>query len=215
MDTEYLVLKKHFDKLIKGGFPQSNSLEPIRDNFARAFGRQINLFDVYRDPVNCKHNPIHGIVTLIGPSDKIDEYELPEGIMADGRDISFVSVISEDIFKGFSNSSEKASYAASVYDAMYRICQLDRFWLPDEHARINPYPTVVKCLPLYLTYNHVRECVGIDDELNESFENLLEKYIVTDGADKVMESLASSKFSADCDDIYSIMTCKRSVDLFW
>ena len=134
--------------------------------------------------------------------------------MTSGNDIVSVNIFSDNIFKGIS-PSEVSGYVVSVYSAMQNIVMMDRFFAPDSVARKNPYMTFIKACPFYFTYHHAKEC--IPEALNGPlFHNLLEKYIIAnDDTDKVLESISSTKYSANVEDIYYTITCKNTVELIW
>lgn len=213
-NTPYVALKHHFDKLLCGGYQTNyfgSGFEPIRDTYERAFGRKINLYDVYQTAIGISHNPINRIITLIGPE---NDEPISTGIMMSGPDIVSVNTFTEDIFKGIPES-EAGNYISEVYNSIANVVSMDRFYASDTIARENPYMTFIKACPFYLTFHHVKECCPhlLKDKV---FMEILEKYIVTgEDAEKVLDSVKSTKFNQDSEIIYATMTCKNSVDLFW
>lgn len=208
--TGYAVLKKHFDKLFVGGYP-GNGFEPIRTVYETAFDRKINLFDVYQTDLRCAHNPVNGIITLVGP----DEGETPYGTMMCNDSIVHVCVISEDFLKGISAEGFK-EYVNFVYNSMHNIVVRDRFYWTDEDARANAYVSFIKCVPFYFTWHHCKTHLQHIFQV-EPFKELMEKFILSDEEEesKVFESLKSAKYSEDPCIIYRTMTCAGTVDLFW
>ena len=212
-NTPYITLKHHFDKLLCGGYQQNyygSGFEPIRDTYERAFGRKINLFDVYQTALAIPHNPINRLITLIGPNNCDD---IPTGIMMSGSEITCVNTFTEDIFKGIPES-EAGSYINSVYESMENVIVMDRFYADDHTARRNPYMIFIKSCPFYFTYHHIKECAPHLLK-KDIFMTLLEKYIATgEDAEKVLESISTNKSSQDSELIYATMTCKNTIELF-
>lgn len=213
-NTPYVALKHHFDKLLCGGYQQNfygSGFEPVRDTYERAFGKKINLFDVYQTALGIPHNPINRLITLIGPNGS--DLDIPTGIMMSGSEITCVNALTEDIFKGIPEK-DASIYVNAVYQSIQNVIMMDRFYADDRTARENPYMIFIKACPFYFTFHHIKECAP--HLLKEKvFLTILEKYIATgEDADKILESISSVKFSPDSEIIYSTMTCKNSVDLF-
>lgn len=209
-NTEYAVLKKHFDKLIYGaGYP--GGLEPIRDTYERAFNIKINLYDVYQTNSKFYRNPLNGIITLIGPK---SNNVIPSGIIPCNNDVFSVNVFDEDIFKD-SDSIDAESYIYDVYKSMKNVVEMDTFYSCDSKARENPYLAFIKCCPLYFTFHHIKDT---KPELlkKDVFIDLIEKYIVVaSDSNAIYESMLSTKYSTDIDIIYNTITAKNTVELFW
>lgn len=210
MKTGYVVLKQHFNKLIFGGYPASNGLEPVRDSYAKTFGKKINLYDVYRTPFRAAGNPIESIITLIGPDDP--NGEMSEGIIACEREITSINIISESILKGIDETMID-EYTQEVFNAMKRVIEMDRSYKSSAQAKGNPYLQVVRFLPLYLTFHHEFECIS--NVMNERvFLDLIEKYYVAgDSAVKLLESMKTKKYTEDIAEIYNTLTCDNTIDL--
>lgn len=211
MKTQYTVLKEHFDRLINGGFPYSNSLEPIRDTYEEMFERKINLYDVYQTPIKISTNPINGIITLIGPEDD----ELKEGIMPNDRDIVSVNVMPESILKGISEDMS-SWYINKVYKSIQNVVMVDRFFIKSPHARLvdNPFIVFTKCISFYLTFHHIKDSApeAFDENI---FKDILCKYIALDDidVDKIYESTNSNKYTDDVNRIYLIMTANGTAKI--
>ena len=210
--TGYADLKIHFDKLFVGGYP-GNGLEQIRDVYKYAFGNKIHLYDIYQTNLRVGNNSICRIVTLIGPEND----DIKSGIIPCIDSINCVSVFNKEYLQGLTSNNIN-SYIADVYDAMVNIMIADPLYnVSDPIARYNPYCAFLKCCPFYFTYHHIKYVnPDIIDNCTEQFTNILEKYICdAEDAPKVMESIAASRYSTDFEEIYSTMTCKGTVELFW
>lgn len=205
MKTDYVKLKRHFDKLLFGGYPYNTGLEPIRDTYKYAFNNEINLYDAYESKMNIMGNPITSLISLVGPDD--DEIPLQRGIMVVGNSLACVSVFADGILKG---SIEKC-YIDEVFKSMSNVVASDQLYRPDILAIQNPYMTFIKTIPLYMTYHHINECAPsiCDDSI---FINIIKKYYCADDdTEKLYDSLTSTKFSEDIDEIISTITCKGTI----
>lgn len=207
--ANYAVLKQHFDKLIKGGHPTSSGLEPIRDTYETSFNTKINLYDVYKSRIGVSTNPIGSIVSLVGP-----EADLTTGIMLSNNEIVCVNQFPSDILRGLDSSD--TWYIRYVYDAISSIMSMDRFNLPDSMALDNPYITMIKALPLYFTFYHVKESAPLLMDASESaFKDIIEKYVVYgDDVATLYDSLNTRKYTQDFETAYAILTVNNSIELF-
>lgn len=209
--TGYVALKDHFDRFIKGAY-RGNGLERIRDVYEDAFGKKINLYDVYQSSLRVSNNAINGIITLVGPSDD----NIKTGIMPCGGDLVSVSVLSADYLKGI-NASNIDSYVMEIFAAMKVIVFGDNLAnnLNDKIARNIPYCAFLRMCPFYFTFHHINTC--FPDMIGASaFSDILEKYFCgEEDIEKIMKSLCSRKYDPSFEGIYSTMTCNNTVDLFY
>lgn len=211
MKTQYAVLKEHFDKLIgSNSFPYNIAIEPIRDTYEEMFGKKINLYDVYQTPISVSTSPINGIITLVGP----ETDELHDGIMPNGRDLVSVNIMPESILKGI-YPDMSSWYINNVYTSMQNIVMMDRFFSKSAHAKLmnNPFVTFTKCVAFYFTFHHVAEFVSQYND--QVFKDILSKYVVFDDedVDRVYESISSSKYTDEINEIYNIMTLGGTIKI--
>lgn len=212
--TDYSIMKTHFDRLISGhrrGIYISG-LEPIRLTYLKAFGKQINMYDIHETPVKINTNPlIKSMISIIGPDS--DDREIPEGIMMSDAGISHVSVFkSSDINRGIS-SEYSEDYIASVYYYMNTIIKSDTFYQSESISRDNPYMKFIRLVPFYMTYYHVNDC--LPEYINSNiFYELLEKYLVNgkDNIEKLLLHLSERKYSTDLYTIYNTLTIGGELD---
>lgn len=207
--TGYAALKTHFDTLFTRGY-NGNGLEQIRDVYSYAFGTKIHLYDVFHTPLRVANNAITRITTLVGPEND----DLKHGIIPCLDSLQCVNIIKKDYMMGLSEDNID-EYIIDIYNAMCNIMIADPLYnVSDSVARDNPYCAFLKICPFYFTYHHI----GYTDpdliDKNKAFEHILEKYICdVDDVPKVLESIASNRYSTDFEDIYSTMTCKGTVDI--
>lgn len=214
MNTPYASLKSHFNKLLIGGYQSSNGLEPVRDVYADAFERKINLFDIYQTEIDDKNNAINSICTLLGPEPDDDD-EIPTGIVWENRGnrLCAVNVFSNDILKGINTDEMAKWYIGHVYESMLDVVQQDFFYKPDKIARKNPYMTFVKFVPLYFTFHHVAECIP-EMYKREIFRDLIDKYTYAgDTADLIISSLENTEYTTDISGIYNTVTAGRKAKI--
>ena len=210
--TGYADMKTHFDKLFTGGY-HVYGLEQIRDVYQYAFGSKVYLYDIFCTPLRVGNNSINKMMTFVGP---VDDDELKSGIIPCLGDICCVSIFDKNYLMGL-NQNNISQYVAEVYNAMCNIMIADPLYnLSDTHARENPYCAFLKCLPFYFTFHHVKYVEPDLVNCNSAFISILEKYICSSDEDakKIMQSIDSTKYSTDFEDIYSTMTCKNTVELF-
>ena len=209
MNTEYAILKQHFDKLLVGGF-SGTGLEGIRDVYERMFNRRINLYDVYQTNLRFNHNPVGSIITLVGPDLKDDDPEIPEGFMPYEKGIGLVSLMSDDILKGV-RSEDANWYSNAVYKAIDSVISKDPFYGGDMAARNNPHTAFLRLAPFYFTYHHLDSCApsAIDYDV---LHNLVEKYITTDDIDKIIDTVKKDKYTTEEEGIYYTMSAHNSIE---
>ena len=211
--TGYAVLKTHFDKLFVGGYP-GNGLEQLRDVYQFAFNTKINLFDIYQTNLRVGNNPISKIVTLVGPAND----DIKRGIIPCIDSVNCVSVFDKNYLRGLTEDNI-ASYVKAVYMAMDNIMCADPLYnIPDGTVIDNPYLIFLRCCPFYFTYHHI---LHVDPDMiyrcNDIFIDWLERRAICDSveeAQKVLESMATTKYSTTFEGIYSTLTCKNTVQLF-
>ena len=210
--TGYADMKTHFDKLFTGGY-RVYGLEQIRDVYQYAFGSKVYLYDIFSTPLKVGNNSINKMMTLVGP---VDDEELKSGIIPCLNDLCCVSIFDKDYLMGLTEDNI-SEYTMEVYNAMCNIMHADPLYnMSDAYARENPYCAFLKCLPFYFTFHHVKYVEPDLVDKTPAFSTILEKYICSsdEDAEKIMESLNSTRYSADFEDIYSTMTCKNTVELF-
>lgn len=210
MTTNYENMKIHFDKLIKGGYPPSHGLEPIRSVYEDTFNMKINLYDVYQTDLKVSTNPVGGLITLIGPYND----NLPEGfIMNEDGKVYYVKQFTNDIMKDIDKDALK-EYTNCVFYCMREIVEFDAFKVGNERfASYNPYLVTVFAYPLYFTFHHIKSCFPtlLDTDL---FIDIIEKhYMDTEYAASVLNSLNDHKYTTDPNKIYNIMTCGNTIPI--
>lgn len=215
----YFILKEHFDNLLKGRFPRSTGMEPIRDTYEESFGMNINLLDVYQTNVSIKNNPMHGIITLVGPEK--EDTIIPTGFISTrNSDVFYINHLTEDIF--MQNTDNEKYYINSVFNTIRDIIKRDRFYEPSEElARKNPHCVLLYVYPFYLTFHHIAHTWP--EALKEKyFYNILESWytdITRDSEynksiiDKCLESIYQSKYTTNPNQVYSIMTCNNTIEI--
>lgn len=213
MITRYNDMKIHFDRLLLGTHTNSyfKGAEPIRLTYNKAFGKQINFYEVHETFLRIDSNPfIKSIITLIGPED--DQRDLPEGMMMTEFGVSSVNIMTNEIYRGVSSSNVK-SYTDSVYYAMDNIIQTDVFYKPEYIAKFNPMMKVIRMLPFYFTYYHIRDCAPTYFD-SENFRTYLEKYLINgqESIDKLLNHLIERRYSDDLYTIYNVMTVNGEIE---
>ena len=208
--TGYVALKNHFDTIFIKKHGIGNGYEQIRDVYTYAFGTKIHLYDVYHTNLRVANNAIDKITTLIGPEND----DLKHGIIPCLDTLQCVNILKKEYMMGLTENNVD-DYIMDVYNAMCNIMIADPLYnVSDNIARSNPYCAFLKICPFYFTYHHI---AYVDADLinrNNAFEHILEKYICdVDDASKILESLAHNKYSTDFEEIYSTMTCNRTVDI--
>lgn len=212
--TGYAILKTHFDQLFTKGH-YGNGLEHIRDVYRFAFDTKINLYDVHQTSFRVANNPISRIVTLIGPRND----ELQKGIIPCIDSISCVNFFDKKYLMGLTEDNI-VDYAGEVYAAMDNVLSADPMYnLPDGVIVDNPYLIFLRCCPLYFTYHHI---LTTDPDLigkcTDTFTDFLERRGICDSTEEaknVIRSIATSKYSTTFEGIYSTLTCKNTVKLFY
>ena len=213
MTTGYAVMKTHFDRLLTGNYSNNyfRGAEPIRSTYLKAFGKQINMYNIHETAFRVDTNPnIKSLISIVGPI--TDDRDLPEGIMMCDTGLAHVSVFTSEINRGI-NAETVDDYVNSVYNYMNTIIRSDSFYQPDSIARDNPYMKLVRMLPFYFTYFHIRTSAPEYSD-HEVFALLLEKYLV-DGAEsieKLLNYLSERQYSSDMNLIYNSMTVNGEID---
>lgn len=207
--TGYAALKSHFDKLFVGGY-SGNGLEQIRDVYSYAFGTKVHLYDIFQTPLRVYNNAVNKIVTLIGPEND----DLKTGIIPCLDSLDCVSIFSNEYLKGLTKENID-QYVIEVYTSMNNVMVADHlFNVSDSIARDNPYCAFLKCCPFYFTYHHIKYVAPDLVYQCKAFESILEKYICdSEDVHKVLESISTSKYNPEFEDIYAIMTCSGTVDI--
>ncbi len=224
MTTKYFYLKDHFDRVLLN--MNNRSSEYIRDTYETAYKTQINLFDVYQDDIKVANNPIDSICTLVGPDDRVDN--VPDGIMVDRFGVVYTHVIGTSTVQ-LLNSKNITSYVREIHNACREVISRDQFYGNDKEARNNMLVAATRCLPFYITFCHIKgiitdhrgsfaESDDFYDKLNKEYVSILTKYIVDtiDSANEIIDYLLdnSRKMDADICNIYNLMTCSNTVELF-
>lgn len=212
--TGYAVLKMHFDQLFTKGH-YGNGLEQIRDVYKFAFDTKIHLYDIHQTNFRVNNNPISRIVTLIGPKND----ELHTGIIPCIDSINSVNIFDKKYLMGLTEDNV-VDYAEEVYMAMHNVLSADPMYnLPDGIVVDNPYLIFLRCCPLYFTYNHI---LTVDHDLIDKCADIFIDFLERRGicysaeeAKKVLNSMATNKYSTTFEGIYSTLTCKNTVKLFY
>lgn len=213
MFTNYSVMKTHFDKLISGQIrnPYFRGAEPIRTTYEKAFEKQINMYSIHESDFKVETNPhIKSLITLIGPV--TEDRDIPEGVMMCDTGLVHVSIFTTEINSGIQPENAK-SYIESVYKYMDTIIRSDSFYQPESIARDNPYMKLVRMLPFYFTYFHIRTSAPEYSD-HEVFTLLLEKYLVNgaESIEKLLNYLSERQYSSDMNLIYKSMTVNGEID---
>lgn len=211
--TGYAILKTHFDTIFQSG-KIGTGYEHIRDTYHKAFGTQINLYDIHTTKLSVANNPISKITTFIGPKND----DLKKGIIPSIDSINCVNILDKQYLMGLTDDSI-ASYVEDIYMAMDNVMTADPLYnLPDGVVIDNPYLIFLRCCPLYFTYHHI---AYVDPDMipkcAQIFIDHLERKGICDSteeAEKVLESMASTKYSTTFEGIYSTLTCNNTVQLF-
>lgn len=213
MITGYAAMKTHFDKLLTGNYGNNyfRGAEPIRSTYIKAFGQQINMYNVHETAFKVETNPcIKSLISLIGPIS--EDRELPEGIMMCDTGLAHVSIFTAEINRGIS-ADNVDSYVETIYSYMDTIIRSDLFYQPESIARSNPYMKLVRLMPFYFTFHHIKDCapgyLG-----TEAFTSLLEKYLVNgqESIEKLLKHLSGGKCSSDAFAIYNAMTIGGEIE---
>lgn len=213
MTTGYVAMKTHFDKLLKGEYSNNyfRGAEPIRSTYEKAFGQQINMYNIHETSFKVESNPcIKSLISIVGPI--TDDRVLPEGIMMCDSGIAHVSVFDTEINKGIM-AENIDSYVNTIYGYMDAITRSDSFYQPEPISRSNPYMKLIRMIPFYFTFHHIKE---YDYEYLRMpiFHLLLEKYILSDNdcIDKLLTNLSKGKCSSDPCVIYNAMTVNGELE---
>lgn len=213
--TGYSNLKYHFDRLVMGQVPSNNLIDPIRDIYKNLFNQKIGLYDVFRTEISVPTNPIRYMISIVNSEDeKKDQEELQEGIMFCGSDMVYSTAFEHYVRTGI-NKNDAYSYIMKVYQVMENYISKDTMYRSDKEAEGNPYLILIKALPFYFTYFHIKDCLpGLMSD--EVFGNIIEKYITadTESIKKILDNLNKSRYSNDIERIYYTMTCGNTVKLF-
>ena len=216
MASCYESLKIHFDTLIKGGYPKTNYLEPIRDTYENMFNKSLSHFDIYTSRLGFPSNPVKAIYTLVTEENYIHENEYIDGIMPCGDHIVCTILQSNDIFTHNPSEFILNSYINNIYQTMRNIVRMDRLYPTDSMARRHPYLAYLKSCPLYFTFHHCKTCFSDNIYIKNIITRIIEKYIVSndEDADIVYESLMNHRYNPTPEGIYRAMSARGSVDLF-
>lgn len=213
MTTGYAAMKTHFDRLLTGNYSNNyfRGAEPIRSTYLKAFGKQINMYNIHETAFRVDTNPnIKSLISIVGPI--TDDRDLPEGIMMCDTGLAHVSVFASEINRGI-NAESVYDYVNSVYNYMDTIIRSDSFYQPDSIARDNPYMKLVKFFPFYFTFHHIKECapgyLG-----TEAFINILERYLVNgqESIEKLLKCLSEGKYSTDAFSIYNAISVGGEIE---
>lgn len=204
----YVALKEHFDKFIRGGYP-NNGLERIRDVYYEAFDKSINLYDICQSQLRVSTNPINTLILLTGPDESIKC-----GLIPCETDTAYVTVLSDDYLKGV-NDENINEYIKEVFSTMWNVISYDALSRSFEKIQSSPYCEYLAMCSFYFTFHHIFTCFPHLTGA-KAFNDILEKYYCTsDDIEKVMESLHKNRFSTSFEKIYSTMTCNNTIDLFY
>lgn len=212
-ETGYAVLKTHFDTIFRSA-KLGTGYEHIRDTYHKAFGMQINRYSIHTTKLSVSNNPIGKITTFVGPKND----DLKKGIIPSIDSINCVNIFDKQYLMGL-NDDNIAAYVEDVYIAMDNVLMADPLYnMPDRAVIDNPYLIFLRCLPLYFTYHHI---AYVDPDMipkcAKIFIDHLERQGICDSteeAEKVLESVISTKYSTTFEDIYSTLTCNNTVQLF-
>ncbi|MCM1235484.1 MAG: hypothetical protein NC489_35745 [Ruminococcus flavefaciens] len=210
----YAILKEHFDMLILGGHRYSNGCEPIRMVYQKAFGRKIPLLDIYESEMRIKHNPIEGLITLVGPYDDLGEY--PTGFISVGDRVMCVNHFTDEITKGIPDGYQR-EYIEQVYNVINSVISMDKFYRSDHDAIASPHVALIRLYPFYLTFHHALKIGFLNNQdVSSLFIHILEREILygEEQIKKLIDSLESNPYSIDSCDVYRTMTCCGQLDLF-
>lgn len=211
--TGYAFLKTHFDTIFQNA-KHGTGYEHIRDTYQKAFGTQINRYSIHSTRLSVNNNPVNMITTFIGPKND----DLKKGIIPSIDSIHCVNIFDKQYLMGLAEDNI-ASYVEDVYMAMDNVMTADPLYnLPDGIIIDNPYLIFLRCCPLYFTYHHI---AYVDPDMipkcAQIFIDHLERQGICDSteeAEKVLESMASTKYSTTFEGIYSTLTCNNTVQLF-
>ena len=211
--TGYAILKTHFDTIFEKA-KHGTGYEHIRDTYEKAFGTQINLYNIHTTKLSISNNPISNITTFIGPKND----DLKKGIIPSIDSINSVNILDKRYLMGLTDDTI-ANYVEDIYMAMDNVMTADPLYnLPDSAVIDNPYLIFLRCCPLYFTYHHI---AYVDPDMvpkcAQIFIDHLERKGICDSteeAEKVLESMASTRYSTTFEGIYSTLTCNNTVQLF-
>lgn len=211
--TGYAILKTHFDTIFQSA-KLGTGYEHIRDTYHKAFGTQINRYSIHTSSLSVANNPISKITTFVGPKND----DLKKGIIPSIDTIHCVNVLDKQYLMGLSDYNI-ANYVEDVYMLMDNVMTADPLYnLSDSIIIDNPYLIFLRCCPLYFTYHHI---AYVDPDMipkcAQIFIDHLERKGIcgsTEEAEKVLKSMASTKYSTTFEGIYSTLTCNNTVQLF-
>lgn len=211
--TGYAILKTHFDTLFLSA-KIGTGYEHIRDVYSKAFATKLHMYSIHQSNLRVANNPIGKIVTLIGPNND----EIKKGIIPCIDTINCVSVLNKEYLMGLSEDNIE-KYVEDIYMAMDNVMSADPLYnLPNGTIIDNPYLIFLRCCPLYFTYHHIAYVdPDMIDRCASIFIDHLERQGICDSteeAKKVLESMASTKYSTTFEGIYSTITCNNTVQLF-
>lgn len=211
--TGYAILKTHFDTIFEKA-KHGTGYEHIRDTYEKAFGTQINLYNIHTTKLSISNNPISKITTFIGPKND----DLKKGIIPSIDSINSVNILDKRYLMGLTDDTI-ANYVEDIYMAMDNVMTADPLYnLPDSTVIDNPYLIFLRCCPLYFTYHHIAYVdPNMVPKCAQIFIDHLERKGICDSteeAEKVLESMASTRYSTTFEGIYSTLTCNNTVQLF-
>lgn len=210
----YMVLKDHFDNLFKIQSP-GTGFERIRETYKEGLNFPIGLYDVNSTEISIANNPIRFFTTLVGPDN--DEMDIPIGIIPAYDNIHSVNFIDKKYFLGL-DEDNVVDYMVTVFDAIENLLKADSMYSIRLSANYpNPYLEFLHILPIYITFNHIREVnysmIGV---LRKHILNWLEKFACDsmDDAKLLFKSMEDNDYYNTFENVYRTVTCDNTIVLF-
>lgn len=210
----YVNTKLHYDKIIdhiiRDVDKESHSSDLIKKLYLEAFDINTDHFNIFRSAVNNTNNPICSMITFV--DDGYSENNIPP----EGTTMDYVGLLYADVIpkKFIINDNYKEEYIRKVFNTIIEIVKLDILYKDDCFAQKNPYSLLLRLLPFYKTYHHIKtsRISILDTDLFNAI--LCENNIVCneDDASLILRSLDTSGWYTDEPwRIYNIMTCNNSI----
>lgn len=206
MKSRYDILKNHFDGIATGQkFPINPGLEHIRDTYENAFDQRISLYDIYQTSLEIPTNRVSKIMTLTNGTR--DNKDTVTGIMWEDDLLVSTNKLTNPTYAV--NAKNIDVYIKDVYTSISDIIKCDDIYSFDRDFRKrNHYARLLRILPMYLTYFHIKTCFyedSLDDiKAMHNWSVLKSDIKCTDKTlNDVLCVLARISYSRDIDKIYN------------
>ena len=208
----YSSIKDHFDKIILGGHPLSNGLEPIRDTYEKMISAKIPQYDIYWSSMEIRTNKINSIFTLVSVDEKYSIDKLSYGLMPYSTNlIGYCNILPPEVrFMKIGNNATK--YIRNIYHTIESIAEFDDLY---DSSNKSPHCIFLRAMPIYLTFHHINTVAPYAiDEYEDEFIRLCNKLTTDESAGYDMfHYMKQNRFYRSEEDIYRILTVDNTIKL--